>query len=741
MTPPLRNFQPAANKEKALHIACQLWGVQEDYWDIFGTHHIATVDVLESVLRSMGVPVDTLQELNDAIAARLREEWSRLVARTVVATLSDGWIPVHLPAGKVRELTLTFVWENGTQETVTAAPAEEIDSCVIEGHRFVRYKLPLPPGATLGYHSIQHEEGESRLVLCPDTAFKPEFLTQGHKGAGLAVSLYGLRSDRNWGCGDFTDLHQFADWAAEHVQVSFIALNPLHSIANRQPYNTSPYLPNCIFYRNPIYIDVERLEEVRESRLAQAILNSPRIQNQIEQLRRSEYVEYEQVWNLKQKFLKLAFREFLRKGQTAEFEAWSAAEGDLLDRYAVYSALDEILHKRNRQCWIWTDWQEEFQNPNSPEVHQFASDHKRLVAFYKWIQWKLDCQLAEAQEHAKQRGLSIGLYHDLALATDRCGSDLWAHRPFYVAGCRVGSPPDDFNPKGQDWGFPPPSSAWHHEDGYRLFAESIRRNCRHGGALRIDHVMRFFRLFWIPDGKEACDGVYVRDYASDLLRILALESVRSRVVVIGEDLGTVEPYIREALQKFGILSYRLLYFEKNRDGSFRRPAEYPRQALVSVTTHDLPTLAGFWTGRDIEARLAAGILRSDADYQEQWRARIEEKQRMLDVMLSLKVLPDWFPRRAADLPEFAGELHNAAIGFLASTPSELMVLSGEDLFKQADQQNLPGTTEQYPNWRGKLRYTIAEMNSDKHALDCARMVHSWLERTDRLATSEPEEKQ
>src|SRR5439155_13269389 len=197
--------------------------------------------------------------------------------------------------------------------------------------------------------------------------------------------------------------------------------------------------------------------------------------------------------------------------------------------------------------------------------------------------------------------LSIGLYHDLALATDRFGSDLWAHRPFYVAGCRVGSPPDDFSPKGQDWAFPPPNSARHREDGYRLFAESIRKNCRHGGALRIDHVMRLFRLFWIPDGGDAVTGAYVRERNEDLVRILALESVRNQVTVVGEDLGTVEPAIRETLARFGILSYRLLYFEK--DGPEFKPFDkYPPQALVSSTTHDLPTLAGFWLGADIVAR-------------------------------------------------------------------------------------------------------------------------------------------
>ena len=205
-----------------------------------------------------------------------------------------------------------------------------------------------------------------------------------------------------------------------------------------------------------------------------------------------------------------------------------------------------------------------------------------------------------------------------------------------MAGCRVGSPPDDFSPKGQDWGFPPPNAARHREDGYRLFAESIRKNCRHGGALRIDHVMRLFRLYWIPDGCDATQGAYVRERSEDLVRILALESVRNQVVVVGEDLGTVEPAVRETLARFGILSYRLFYFEKNERGEFRRYDEYPRQALVSSTTHDLPTLAGFWVGADIEARRAAGMHRRRDAIARRFDDRAREKQKMLDVLFAAR---------------------------------------------------------------------------------------------------------
>jgi 4-alpha-glucanotransferase len=289
----------------------------------------------------------------------------------------------------------------------------------------------------------------------------------------------------------------------------------------------------------------------------------------------------------------------------------------------------------------------------------------------------------------------------------------------------VGAPPDDFAPQGQDWGFPPPNSQRHYEDGYRLFAESIRRNCAHGGALRIDHVMRLFRLYWIPEGCDATQGAYVREMSQDFVRVLALESVRNRVTVIGEDLGTVEPEIRETLAQFGILSYRLFYFEKNKDGSFHAPSEYPQQALVSSTTHDLPTIAGFWIGADIEARLKAGAIDQNA-YRAQWESRISERQNMLDRLFQEGLLRADLPRRAADYTELTGDLHHAVIGFLARTPSQLLVVNQEDLTKETAQQNLPGTTWQYPNWGHKMRYSVEELRTGQVARGFANMVRDWV---------------
>jgi 4-alpha-glucanotransferase len=733
------------NYAQLLDLAARLWRIDPEYSDIWGRKHFTSDETKRAILRGMGVPAEGAEGLRAAIEAHHRKEWTRLAPHCLVVTQDSAIeLPLHAPADLSQEIAQVEIRE----ETGAAHPLEfalggyaECGTADLDGRRYVRKQVPLPAGLPLGYHDVHIRLGDlqqvMRLIVAPSRAYAHPALANGGKAAGIALTLYGIRSARNWGCGDLRDLHGVVDWIADEAHASFIALNPLHAIYNRRPYNTSPYLPECIFYPNYLYLDVESIEDFQKSRRAQRLWAQPETQRQLAALRDSEYVEYEQVSAWKLRFLKLAFAEFEREHRTVspralQFRRFLEEEGDLLRRFATYCALDEYLHGRNPNLWTWPDWPAPYQDPDSAETQAFRKKHWRLFLFYCYAQWQLSMQLGAAQAYARQRGLAIGLYHDLALATDRFGADLWAQRPFFVAGCRVGSPPDDFAPKGQDWGFPPPCAEAHREDGYRLFTESIRKNCRHGGALRIDHAMRFFRLFWIPEGAEATAGAYVRENYEDLIRILALESVRQQVVIIGEDLGTVEPFVRETLDRFGILSYRLFYFEKRADGAFKTYSEYPAHALVSSTTHDLPTLAGFWTGEDIEARRRAGMFPDDAMYRRQVLERGVEKQKMLDLLHSLDLLPAYVPTSAALMPEMTGELHNAVIGFLALTPSQLLAVNQEDLTKEIAQQNLPATTWQYPNWSRKMKFTLEELRTEPVARDFVAMFRNWLVRSGRV---------
>jgi len=721
MPSPQIQFEPASSYEDALVRAADENGIEREYWDILHKKHEVSSDVRRRILTALGWDVSTLETLEQERARRFEEDATSAVPKTLVISASEKTVPFTRPACPGESVCFEISLEDGNHlaGTVDTSQLSESRQVVNGDRRWSVYDLPLPTELPLGYHSLKtsidgRSTGESYLVVCPDRAYLPENLKAGHRTAGLNVTLYGLRSDRNWGCGDFTDLRFLTDWASTGIGVSFIGLNPLHALHNRVPYNTSPYLPLSIFYKNLIYVDIESVPECSSSRCVQRLLHSRGIQDSICKLREAEFVQYQDIDRLKRRFLKVLFREFRRSRtkdspRAKEFAEYSKREGDLLHRFALYCALDEVLHKQDRNRWTWRDWPVEYQSPESKACLDFAEQHPQLVEFYKYVQFVIDEQLAAAEHYAKQR-LPIGLYHDLALATDNAGSDLWAHRDFYVNGCRVGAPPDDFSPNGQDWAFPPPRSRAHRENGYQLYRESIRKIVNRGGALRIDHVMRLFRLFWIPDGVEAAEGIYVRDNANDLMRILALESVRSKNIIVGEDLGTVTDEIRSMLSGFGILSYRLFYFEKHHDRSFKCSREYPPHALVSSTTHDLPTIAGFWTCRDIEARKAAGLA-DERGYRSQLEDRKREKQQILDTLHAENLLPEHYPRNAEHVPEIDGDLHNAIIGFLAQVPSMILLLNQEDFTKETEQQNLPGSTAQYPNWQRKMKVTVEELRS------------------------------
>ncbi len=733
-------FQRCSSYDEALERAAAECGVDREYYDIFGQKHEVSSDVRRRLLEALGLNVSTLEAVEQERVGIFQQKSSVPFPNTLVIGDSEKVVPLALAASTQGTLCFEILLEEGEtlSGTLEVSQLSVRQEMTMEGQRWIVYNLPLPAETPLGYHGLKtsldgQSLGETRLTVCPERAYLPESLENGGRSAGFNVTLYGLRSDRNWGCGDFTDLKGLIDWAYRDIGFSFIGLNPLHALHNRTPYNQSPYLPLSIFYKNFIYIDVQNVVEWEQSACARRLFESPRMQEKVRKLRESESVEYQDVASLKKRFLKVLFREFERLAKNnprvEAFEKYREREGGLLHKFALYCALDEVLHKQDRDRWTWRDWPEEFQTPDSKACEKFAEEHSRLIRFYKYVQFLIEEQLSDAQQYAKEQGMPIGLYHDLALATDSFGSDLWAYRDFYVSGCRVGAPPDDFSPNGQDWAFPPPNTRKHRDNAYELYRESIGKIVSHGGALRIDHVMRLIRLFWIPNGVGAAQGIYVRDNAEDLLHILALESVRNKNIIVGEDLGTVTDEMREMFAHFRILSYRLFYFERFRDGNFIPSGEYPRQALVSSSTHDLATLVGFWRGRDIEARKAAGLADEGA-YRSQWEDRNGEKQRMLDRLHAEHLLPDWYARETKHVPDIDGEMHNAIVGFLARVPSMLLLLNQEDFTKESEQQNLPGSTAQYPNWQRKMRVKIEDLRAPEWQ-GYAAMFRDQLQQTGR----------
>lgn len=672
--------------EDAIRALAEKCGVQQQFWDVFGKEHTTDIETNTAILKSLGYDCGSEDSLKTSAAQHSHAE--RALPPVMVVGQGEA---ISLPGVENPEVTL----ESGE----------------------IRHGLDDLP---LGYHEVRAGDETMRLIVAPDRAYAPPA-----RCAGLGVTLYGLRSEKNWGCGDFRDLRDLISWAVPNLHVDFVGLNPLHAIHNRAPYNASPYLPNTVFYRNFLYLDVEDVPGFGEVRGRFLDADTTR---EIESFRATEIVQYEKVAALKQRALELVFE---LNPPDEDCRQWIRAEGELLRLFATYSALDEWLHAKDPQLWVWTDWPEEYRDPKNAAVAEFECTHAGRILFHGWLQWLVDRQIAEVQRFAVASGMKIGLYHDLALATDRYGSDLWARRDFFVEGARVGSPPDSFSPNGQDWSFPPPYRDRHAKDGYRIHVEALRKTMRHGGALRIDHVMSLFRLYWIPEGHDPKRGAYVRDRAADLVRLLALESVRNRCCIVGEDLGTVEPEVRQTLADFGVMSYRLLIFEQDEHG-FKLPEAYPEHALTSTTTHDLPTLAGFWTGQDIEDRLATGAIDARAAASQR-KERAQVKQKLLDALLKKHLLPAQFEKQASKISELTAEIHNAVIGFLAMTPCALWLVNQEDITLEMSQQNLPGTTAEYPNWSRKMRWTIEELSQTEEAMGSSSMIRHWIARSGRAS--------
>ena len=748
---------------KIINELASICGIEQEYRDNWGRVHQTSVETKQNILKAIGVNVDTDAQANEAWRFRREREWSRMTEPTIVTSLSS--MPKELvfqiplsraqctsagPAIKDLEVSLEVTDEQGMVQHI-AFSYNELSFCerkLVGNCVYERWGVPFPQLETLGYykfclsaHSGNHHRTQNIFVaICPEKAFIPPPLKSDCRIAGISISLYGVRSKKNWGIGDFGDLKRVVDWVATDLHGGVIGLNPLHATFNRRPFNTSPYLPMSRFYRNFIYLDISTMEDYRDSREAQDIVRAAETQRLLSEFRASDTVLYEQVAALKQKVLKVVFKTFFenhwnrpgsKTDRKKELENYIERESFLLDNFATFCALDSYIRSSDPEVWTWSQWPPEYQRPDTEAVRQFRQKHWKKILFYKYLQWQLEKQLALIQDYAKSQGMFIGLYHDLALAIDRFSADFWAYQDFFISKLRVGAPPDAFSQNGQDWGFPPPDTEKLRESGYKLFIREIRKNCAFGGALRIDHVMRFFHLYCIPEDEPPRKGAYVSQPFEDLLGIVALESVRNRVLIIGEDLGTVSPNIRKRLTEANILSYRLLYFEKDNNQSFILPEDYPELALVTVTTHDLPTLAGFWSHRDIEVRKKAGMFNSKQALIEAVAERTIDKKELLKLLKKLGLLPGHCSTDVNAYPQITGDLHNAVVGFLAMTPSKLFILGQQDLFKETEQQNLPGTTIEYPNWSLKMKYTLEQFRSDPEAKGFSDMFRNWIKRSGR----------
>ncbi|TMH36218.1 MAG: malto-oligosyltrehalose synthase [Betaproteobacteria bacterium] len=688
-------------------------GIALQYSDIWGTQHRTAAYTLRALLAAMSVPVATDAEAEQALARLQQTHPNRAIPAVLVVRRGD---PIILRLG----FPIAFATEEVVWRLVEEGGAEHVGKVILdaqaqersEGEPSAFHSWLLPHEAALGYHRLivahgAETLGETLLIVAPAKCYRPRALEDGGRVWGPAVQLYGLRSERNWGIGDFTDLATLAEqWVSRGA--ALIAVNPLHALFAHRPAHASPYSPSSRLFFNTLYLDIEQIDDFRESPEAGSLLASQEFQAALAKARAVELVDYPAVAELKSRALALAYRQFrhahlaVSDKRAAQFHAFCAARGNALERYALFEALQEHFYRDHPSIHGWQLWPEPFRDPGSAAVERFGADHRERVEYYQYLQWQAALQLDTVAQRIRDAGAAIGLYADLAVSIDRAGAEAWANQQSYAMSANVGAPPDEFNLRGQDWGLPPLIPERLRETGYAPFIAMLRANMRNAAALRIDHVMGLLRLFWIPAGADPVHGAYVGYPFADLLAILALESQRHRCLIIGEDLGTVPDELRETLARAGISSTRLFLFERQASGEFKRPAGYLQQAIVCASTHDLPTLAGWWEGRDLALRAELSLFPDEATLERHVAARAEDRARVLRALDSEGLLPPGVGLDPAALRVMTREIALALHSFLARTPSEVMLVQLEDVIGVREQANLPATVDEHPNWRRKL---------------------------------------
>ena len=689
------------------------FGIALDFVDAHGRPVTTRPETHQRLLASMGVVADdetaalaALEALDEADAARAMPP--------VVVLRSEGdacTVNVRVPPG-TRTLRWLIQLENGSTLEGTA---ELHDDAFHEGaarHRLLR-ALALPQ-LPYGYHHLELPElgATTTLIVSPGKCWLPEKLGTG--GWGIAVQLYLLRSETNWGIGDFSDLARLVELAGQRG-CDVIGLNPLHQMFLDDPEQASPYSPATRLFLNPLYIDVLAVPEYRQCQEAREIVESARFQAAISQARAAPLVDYTSVTALKLEALRAVFQSFVSAPADARqqaFERFCAEKGGSLARASLFQVLRQQLSHATPEGRDWRNWPADLQNPASEAARAFAAQNGDEISFQNWLQFLADEQLGHAAQAAERTGMSIGLYRDLAVGCDRWGAETWANPVAFLERATVGAPPDILNPAGQNWGLPPFDPAALRREAYRSFSELIRANMHHAGGLRIDHVMGLARLYCIPEGASSAEGAFVSYPLDDLIGVLALESQRQKCLVVGEDLGTVPSGFREKLAAANVLSYRVLFFEQDiHTGVYVPPHEYPQLALAVTGSHDLPTLLAWWEGRDLVVKEKLGLYPTDEETAAQRERRQRDRRTLIDAFAGAGLLAEVPALESISAAQFTRLAH----AFLALTPSALLATQLDDLTADTEPVNVPGTSTEWPNWRRKYRLTLDMLAADETA--------------------------
>ncbi|TQJ48937.1 4-alpha-glucanotransferase [Phycicoccus sp. SLBN-51] len=677
------------------------YGVATEYWDWQGAHVTVADATIRAVLGALGVEAADDEQVALSLEAVDERQWRRVLPATVVCREGwTPWVPVHVPHGSSVRVEVEL--EDGTTRVVPQVDhwvePREVDGVLVGEATF-----ELPGDLPLGWHRLHAHIGAAvvdratetadagsvagsghvataTLVVTPATLALPESLRDGRVW-GLMEQVYQVRSERSWGIGDLSDLAELAAWAGEDLGADFVLVNPLHAAEPVSPMEPSPYLPTTRRFVNPVYLRVEEIPEA--AGLTGAALRRAREAAESGRaLNTDDTIDRDAVWAAKRTALEEVHGLGLTGRRARDFARYCRTEGEGLLTFATWCALAE------EHGLPWTAWPAGLQDPASPEVAAFRETHRDRVDFHRWLQWLLDGQLAAVQRDAKAAGMSLGVVHDLAVGVNPHGADAWGLADALARGVTVGAPPDQFNQLGQDWDQPPWRPDRLAELGYAPYRDMLRTVLKDSGGIRVDHIIGLFRLWWVPQGHPASEGTYVRYDHEALVGILVLEAQRAGAVVVGEDLGVVEPWARDYMRERGVLGTSILWFEWDSEGRPLAPERYRELCLSTVTTHDLPPTAGYLGLEHVALRDRLGLLTRSVE--EERAVELESIGNVKALLRGRGLIGD-----DAGVPEVVEGLHR----LLAQTPSRMLGVAVTDLVGDIRSINQPGTQDEYPNWR------------------------------------------
>ncbi|TMX44588.1 4-alpha-glucanotransferase [Vibrio sp. Hep-1b-8] len=702
-------------QDNALKQVAEMARIADSYVSAWGDEAKVADETIRRLLASLGY--DTT---NDETLLKSAEKKHKQEVLASVQVVRDGEpIEVVLNLGaSARESE--FSWRLDTEQGEVLEGY--LQSQIVRDERKEGGPLvfALPSDIAWGYHKLtisrkrRKAPYEMTLIVTPKACYKQDAIVDGKKMWGPSVQLYTLRTQHNWGIGDFGDLKQLvADIASRGGD--FVGLNPIHSLFPANPEGASPYSPSSRRWLNIMYIDVSSVPEFSLSIEAQQKVGSAEFQQRLQKARESHWVNYSEVSNLKMSVLPTLFAEFKKRHLDKNSERAQAfldfveEGGESLVHQAAFDALHAELHAKDSNIWGWPVFPEELRKFENRAVQDFIEQNKDQVHLYMYLQWVADIQIKEAQALAEEKGMSVGLYRDLAVGVADSGSETWADEGNLVMDASIGAPPDILGPLGQNWGLPPLNPQVLQATGYDAYIKLLRANMKHCGALRIDHVLGLLRLWWIPKGENATQGAYIYYPVEDMLAILALESHRHQCSVIGEDLGTVPDEIVDILRDAGVHSYKVFFFETSEDdGGFISPAHYAEQSMSALCTHDMPTLRGFWHCDDLKMGQELGLYPDAKQLEGLFASRLECKQGILDSVAWHGYLPEGVGRDAQYVP-MDSYLAEALQLHVAAGSSTLLSVQLEDWLEMDKPVNIPGTVDEYPNWRRKLSMNLDEV--------------------------------